>query len=193
MLQETWLFSGSIKENIQLGFVQYDDEHILKISKIAGVDDFVSQHPSGYDLQLKEKGEDRLLLSSSTGSLSTGEKPQKQRQRFSLNAESLDSSYDFAVIECSKSKMLEKKYNFPAYPMFFFFMGGRIVFAGTRFHRFGTGQDDFYVHLEQQKQWFHENAKHVVAMYSTEWSLFTSYGYRTPSLFWYSMQKGQEL
>ncbi len=57
MLQETWLFSGSIKENIQLGFVQYDDEHILKISKIAGVDDFVSQHPSGYDLQLKEKGE----------------------------------------------------------------------------------------------------------------------------------------
>ena len=33
MLQETWLFSGSVKENIQLGFVQYDDEHILKNSK----------------------------------------------------------------------------------------------------------------------------------------------------------------
>ena len=37
MLQETWLFSGTVKENIQLGFVQYDDEHILKVSKIAGV------------------------------------------------------------------------------------------------------------------------------------------------------------
>ncbi len=57
MLQETWLFSGSVKENIQMGFVQYDDEHILNISKIAGVDDFVSQHPSGYDLKLRERGE----------------------------------------------------------------------------------------------------------------------------------------
>ena len=57
MLQETWLFSGSIKENIQMGYVQYDDEHVLKISKIAGVDDFVSQNPSGYDLNLKERGE----------------------------------------------------------------------------------------------------------------------------------------
>ena len=57
MLQETWLFSGSVKENIQIGFVQYNDEHILKVSKIAGVDEFVSQHPSGYDLQLKERGE----------------------------------------------------------------------------------------------------------------------------------------
>jgi len=57
MLQESWLFSGSVKENIQLGFVQYDDEHILKIAKIAGVDDFVSQNPAGYDLKLKERGE----------------------------------------------------------------------------------------------------------------------------------------
>ena len=53
MLQETWLFSGSVKENIQMGFVQYDDEHILNVSIIAGVDEFVIQHPSGYDLQLK--------------------------------------------------------------------------------------------------------------------------------------------
>ena len=29
----------------------------MKISKIAGVDDFVSQNPSGYDLNLKERGE----------------------------------------------------------------------------------------------------------------------------------------
>ena len=57
MLQESWLFSGSVKENIQLGFVQYDDEYILNIAKIAGVDDFVSQNPAGYDLKLKERGE----------------------------------------------------------------------------------------------------------------------------------------
>ena len=42
MLQDTWLFTGSVKENIQMGFVQYSDEHILEISKISGVDEFVT-------------------------------------------------------------------------------------------------------------------------------------------------------
>jgi ATP-binding cassette, subfamily C, bacterial LapB len=57
MLQETWLFSGSVKENLQMGYHEYPDEHILSISRVAGIDDFVSQHPSGYDLQLMERGE----------------------------------------------------------------------------------------------------------------------------------------
>ena len=57
MLQETWLFSGSVKENIQMGFVQYSNEHILEIARLAGVDEFVRQNPSGYDFQLKERGE----------------------------------------------------------------------------------------------------------------------------------------
>jgi ATP-binding cassette subfamily C protein LapB len=56
MLQDSWLFSGSIRENIQMGFTEYDDDHILKICKIAGVDDFVGAHPKGYDLEVKEKG-----------------------------------------------------------------------------------------------------------------------------------------
>ena len=57
MLQETWLFSGSIKENIQMGFVEYSDEHLLSIAKLSGVDDFVKQNPKGYDYILKERGE----------------------------------------------------------------------------------------------------------------------------------------
>ena len=57
MLQETWLFSGSVKENIQMGYVQYSDEHILEISKISGVDEFIRQNPAGYDFPLKERGE----------------------------------------------------------------------------------------------------------------------------------------
>ena len=40
-----------------MGFVQYSDEHILEVSRLAGVDDFVRQNPSGYDFQLKERGE----------------------------------------------------------------------------------------------------------------------------------------
>ena len=56
MLQESWLFSGTIRENIQMGFHEYDDEHILKICKVAGVDDFVGSQPKGYDLEIKERG-----------------------------------------------------------------------------------------------------------------------------------------
>ena len=56
MLQDSWLFSGTIRENIQMGFNEYDDEHLLRICKIAGVDDFVGSHPEGYDLMIRERG-----------------------------------------------------------------------------------------------------------------------------------------
>lgn len=57
MLQETWLFSGTVKENLQMGFYEYDDAHLLDIAKVSGVDDFVANHPQGYDMVLKERGE----------------------------------------------------------------------------------------------------------------------------------------
>ena len=57
MLQETWLFSGTVKENMQMGFAEYSDEHILEIAKLSGVDEFVRQNPKGYDYVLKERGE----------------------------------------------------------------------------------------------------------------------------------------
>lgn len=57
MLQDTWLFSGTIKENMQMGFYEYDDAHLLDIATVSGVDDFVASHPQGYDLELKERGE----------------------------------------------------------------------------------------------------------------------------------------
>ena len=56
MLQDSWLFSGTIRENIQMGFNEYDDEHVLKICKVAGVDDFVGAQPKGYDLEVRERG-----------------------------------------------------------------------------------------------------------------------------------------
>ena len=57
MLQDTWLFSGSVKENIQMGYYEYPDDHILNVCKLAGVDEFISKHPAGYDLELRERGE----------------------------------------------------------------------------------------------------------------------------------------
>ena len=56
MLQDSWLFSGTIRENIQMGFNEYDDEHLLRICKISRVDDFVGSHPEGYDFKIRERG-----------------------------------------------------------------------------------------------------------------------------------------
>ena len=39
-----------------MGFNEYDDEHLLNICKIAGVDEFVGAHPKGYDMDVKERG-----------------------------------------------------------------------------------------------------------------------------------------
>jgi ATP-binding cassette subfamily C protein LapB len=39
-----------------MGFNEYDDEHLLEICKIAGVDDFVGSNPKGYDLEVRERG-----------------------------------------------------------------------------------------------------------------------------------------
>ena len=57
MLQDTWLFSGTVKENLQMGYYEYDDAHILNIAKISGVDSFIANRPQGYDMELKEHGE----------------------------------------------------------------------------------------------------------------------------------------
>ena len=42
---------GTIRENIQMGYNEYDDEQVLEICKVAGVDDFISSHPK--DMTLK--------------------------------------------------------------------------------------------------------------------------------------------
>jgi len=56
MLQDSWLFSGTVRENIQMGFNEYEDSHVLNICKVAGVDDFIGSQPQGYDLEIRERG-----------------------------------------------------------------------------------------------------------------------------------------
>jgi ATP-binding cassette subfamily C protein LapB len=57
VLQDVWLFSGTIKQNIAIGSVRPSDPQILHAAKVAGVDDFASKHPEGYDFVLQERGE----------------------------------------------------------------------------------------------------------------------------------------
>ncbi len=55
--QDVFLFRGSVRENITMAAPHSDDAAVLRAARLAGVDDFVSQHPSGYDMMIGERGE----------------------------------------------------------------------------------------------------------------------------------------
>ncbi|MCK5295005.1 MAG: type I secretion system permease/ATPase [Arcobacteraceae bacterium] len=55
--QETFLFMGTIKDNITIGEQYVTDEEVIEVSKIAGVHDFIGKHEAGYDLIVGERGE----------------------------------------------------------------------------------------------------------------------------------------
>ena len=55
--QEPFLFMGSIKDNLTIGEQFVSDEELLRVSKIAGLDDFLGKHEAGYDLLVGERGE----------------------------------------------------------------------------------------------------------------------------------------
>lgn len=57
VLQDVWLFSGTLRDNISIGGIRPSDEEILRASRIAGVEEFAARHPAGYDMPLGEKGE----------------------------------------------------------------------------------------------------------------------------------------
>jgi len=57
VLQDNWLFSGSVRENIAIDPHGVPDEDVLWAAQTAGVHDFIGSHPSGYDLKLTERGE----------------------------------------------------------------------------------------------------------------------------------------
>ncbi|MGM9531835.1 ABC transporter ATP-binding protein, partial [Intestinibacter sp.] len=55
VLQDTWLFSGSIKDNIKYGKLDATDEQIMKAAKAAHVDHFIKTLPAGYNMILNEE------------------------------------------------------------------------------------------------------------------------------------------
>lgn len=55
VLQDTWLFTGSIFDNIKYGNETATKEQIMRAAKAAHVDDFVRKLPEGYDTVLNEE------------------------------------------------------------------------------------------------------------------------------------------
>ncbi len=54
VLQDTWLFKGSIMENIRYGRLDATDEEVIEAAKAAHADHFIRTLPGGYDMELNE-------------------------------------------------------------------------------------------------------------------------------------------
>ncbi|HZK47958.1 MAG TPA: ABC transporter ATP-binding protein, partial [Atopostipes sp.] len=55
VLQDTWLFEGSIKENLRFGNLSATDKEIIEAAKVANVDHFIRTLPGGYDMIMNEE------------------------------------------------------------------------------------------------------------------------------------------
>ena len=55
VLQDTWLFSGTIMENIRYGRLDATDEEIIAAAKAAHIHNFIMQQPGGYQMVLDEE------------------------------------------------------------------------------------------------------------------------------------------
>ena len=64
VLQDTWLFGGSIKDNIKYGKPNATDEEVVEAAKAAHADHFIRTLPNGYD----------MLIDEEAGNISQGQK-----------------------------------------------------------------------------------------------------------------------
>ena len=56
VLQDTHLFTGTVRENIQYGKLDATDEEIIKAAKLANAHSFITRLPDGYDTMLTGDG-----------------------------------------------------------------------------------------------------------------------------------------
>ncbi|NIU60587.1 MAG: ATP-binding cassette domain-containing protein, partial [Pseudomonas stutzeri] len=56
VLQDTFLFSESVMENIRYGRLDATDEEVIAAARLANADQFIRRLPRGYDTQLLERG-----------------------------------------------------------------------------------------------------------------------------------------
>ena len=55
VLQDTWLFRGTIMENIRYGRLNATDEEVIEAAKAAHIHHFIKTLPGGYDMELNEE------------------------------------------------------------------------------------------------------------------------------------------
>ena len=53
--KDTWLYSGTIMENLKYGKLDATDEEVYEACKVANVDHFIRTLPDGYNMQIDEE------------------------------------------------------------------------------------------------------------------------------------------
>jgi len=56
VLQETFLFSGSVMDNVRYGRLTATDEEVIAAAKAVGAHEFIAKLPQGYDTEIEEGG-----------------------------------------------------------------------------------------------------------------------------------------
>jgi ATP-binding cassette subfamily C protein LapB len=56
VLQDPELFNGTVKDNILMSDPTASDQQLLEVARRAGVEEFVSRHPKGFDMPVGERG-----------------------------------------------------------------------------------------------------------------------------------------
>ena len=55
VLQDAWLYEGSIKENLRFGNLEATNEEIVEAAKVANVDHFIRTLPGGYNMEMNQE------------------------------------------------------------------------------------------------------------------------------------------
>ncbi len=58
VLQETWLKSGTVRENITMGNPDISEEDMIEVAKTCHIHSFIKRLPKGYDTEIQENGEE---------------------------------------------------------------------------------------------------------------------------------------
>lgn len=153
VLQDTWLFNGTIKENIAYGKTDASEEEIIRAAQAAYADHFIRTLPDGYNMEISEEADN----------ISQGEKQLLTIARAMLaNAPILildeaTSSVDTrteAIIQAAMDKMMEGRTSFiiahrlstiQNADLILVMRDGSIVEQGT--HKQLLAQNSFYASL----------------------------------------------
>jgi ATP-binding cassette, subfamily B, bacterial HlyB/CyaB len=158
VLQECFLFSGTIRENIAMAAPNADMERIIQVARVAGAHYFISEMPMGYDTYVEERG----------SSLSGG---QKQRiaiaRALIMNPNILIFDEATSALDYESERVIQQNLNlirqgrtviFIAHrlsvmrqcDMVIVIDGGKIVETGN--HESLIRKDGLYAHLYKQQE-----------------------------------------
>src|SRR5690625_7954813 len=56
VLQDTFIFSGNIMENIRFGRPEATDQEVIEAAKVVDADDFIASLANGYQTEVEERG-----------------------------------------------------------------------------------------------------------------------------------------